>query len=81
MTTTIQNSNELLNYLLSQSNSGIKNWFGFAQQRITGINLAHEIAANHANTMTPDEITDYVIKLNNSIYHKMIKGDGNGHNS
>lgn len=80
MTTTIQNSNELLNYLLTQANSGVKNWFGFTQQRITGINLAHEIAANHADKMTPDEITDYVISLNNSIYHKIIKGDGNGNN-
>jgi hypothetical protein len=78
MTTTIQNNNELLNYLLTQANSGVKNWFGFTQQRITGINLAHEIAANHADKMTPDEITDYVISLNNSIYHKIIKGDGNG---
>lgn len=78
MSTTIQNSNELLNYLLTQANSGVKNWFGFTQQRITGINLAHEIAANHADKMTPDEITDYVISLNNSIYHKIIKGDGNG---
>ena len=80
MTTTIQNSNELLAYLLQQSNSGMKNWFGFTQQRITGINLAHEIAARHADKMSPDEITDYVIQLNNSIYHKLIKGDGNGNN-
>ena len=78
MATTIQNNQELLAYLLSQANSGTKNWFGYVQQRITGINLAHAIAANHADTMTPDEITDYVIKLNNSIYHKLIKGDGHG---
>jgi hypothetical protein len=78
MTTTIQNSNELLAYLLSQSNSGMKNWFGFTQQRITGIHLAHEIAARHADKMTPDEVTDYVVKLNNSIYQKLIKGDSNG---
>lgn len=74
MTTTIQNNTELLNYLIAQANSGTKNWFGFPQQRITGISLAHEIAANHADKMTPDEITDYVIKLNNSIYQKIIKG-------
>jgi hypothetical protein len=78
MSTTIQNSNELLAYLLQQSNSGMKNWFGFTQQRITGINLAHEIAANHADKMTPEEITDFVVRLNNCIYHKMIKGDANG---
>lgn len=81
MTTTIQNTNELLTYLLNQSNSGMKNWFGFTQQRITGINLAHEIAARHANTMSPEEVIDYVIRLNNCIYHKMIKGDGNGNQS
>jgi len=74
MNTTIQNNTELLNYLIAQANSGTKNWFGFSQQRITGITLAHEIAANHADKMTPDEITDYVIKLNNSIYQKIIKG-------
>ena len=81
MSTTIQNNHELLAYLLTQANSGTKNWFGFAQQRITGINLAHEIAARHADHMTPEEVTDYVIRLNNSIYHKLIKGDGNGNNS
>ena len=81
MATTIQNNHELLAYLLTQANSGTKNWFGFAQQRITGINLAHAIAANHADKLSPDEITDYVIQLNNSIYHKLIKGDGNGNNS
>ena len=81
MSTTIQNSNELLIYLLMQSNSGIKNWFGFTQQRITGINLAHAIAARHADCMSPEEVTDYVMRLNNSIYHKLIKGDGNGNNS
>lgn len=77
---TIQNNQDLLNYLLAQANSGTKNWFGFAQQRITGINLVHEIAANHADKMTPEEITDFVIKLNNSIYQKLIKGDGNVNN-
>jgi hypothetical protein len=25
--------------------------------------------------MTPDQITEYVIRLNNSIYTKLIKGD------
>ena len=76
--TTIENSTDLLSYLLSQANSGVKNWFGFSQQRITGIYLAHEIAKFHADKFTPDEIADYVIKLNNSIYQKLIKGDGNG---
>ncbi|MEI7757650.1 MAG: hypothetical protein WCI80_01265 [Bacteroidota bacterium] len=74
----IESSSDLLSYLLSQANSGVKNWFGFAQQRITGIYLAHEIAKYHADKFTPDEIADYVITLNNSIYQKLIKGDGNG---
>jgi hypothetical protein len=74
----IENSSDLLSYLLSQANSGVKNWFGFAQQRITGIYLAHEMAKYHADKFTPDQITDYVMKLNNSIYQKLIKGDGNG---
>jgi hypothetical protein len=72
---TIQNSNDLLSFLISQSNSGVKNWFNFQQQKITGINLVHEIARNHADTMTPEEVVDYVIKLNNIIYNRMIKGD------
>ena len=74
----IESSSDLLSYLLSQANSGVKNWFGFAQQRITGIYLAHEIAKYHADKFTPDQIADYVITLNNSIYQKLIKGDGNG---
>jgi hypothetical protein len=74
----IENSTDLLSYLLSQASSGTKNWFGFAQQRITGIYLAHEIAKYHADKLSPDEISDYVIKLNNSIYQKLIKSDGNG---
>ena len=78
MTTQIKSSDDLLSYLVSQANSGQKNWFGFAQQRLTGINLAHEIAKNHADKLSPEEVVDYVIKLNNSIYQKLIKGDGNG---
>lgn len=71
----IKSQNDLLGFLISQAGSGQKNWFGFAQQRLTGINLAHEIAANHADTMTPDEVVDYVIALNNSIYQKLIKAE------
>lgn len=78
MSLTIQNNQDLLSYLLTQANSGVKNWFGFTQQRITGIYLCHQIAAAHADKMTPDEITNFVINLNNSIYQKIIKGDGNG---
>jgi hypothetical protein len=73
MDTTIQNTNDLLAYLVAQSGSGNKHWFGFLQQKLTGITLAHQIAMNHANKMTPDEIVDYVVRLNNSIYNRMIK--------
>jgi len=69
----IQSSNDLLAYLISQSNSGVKNWFGFQQQRIAGINTAYEIAKYHADTLSPEEVVDYVVKLNNAIFNKMIK--------
>lgn len=75
MNTTIQNSQDLLSYLITQSNSGAKNWFGFHQQRIAGINIAYQIAANHADKMEPEEIVDFVTRLNNSIYTKLIKGE------
>ena len=74
----IQSSNDLLGFLISQSNSGVKNWFGFHQQRIAGINTAYEIAKSHADKMTPEEVVEYVIALNDAIYNKMIK-NGNGH--
>jgi len=69
----IKNNNDLLNYLLIQMDSGQKNWFGFPQQRITGINLAHQIAAMHADKLTPKEVVDYVVELNNEIYKSFIK--------
>ena len=75
MTTQINNSDDLLSYLVSQANSGQKNWFGFAQQRLTGINLAHEIAKHHADKLSPEECVDYAIKLNNAVYHKIIKAE------
>ena len=71
--TTIQNNTDLLSYILSQAGSGNKNWFGFPQQRLAGIHTVYEIAKNHADTMSPEEIVEYVNKLNNAIYHKMIK--------
>jgi hypothetical protein len=71
--TTINNNNDLLSFLISQSNSGVKNWFGFQQQRIAGINTAYEIAKHHADKLSPEEVVDYVVKLNNAIYQKMIK--------
>ena len=71
--TTINNNNDLLSFLITQSNSGVKNWFGFQQQRIAGINTAYEIAKRHADKLSPEEVVDYVVKLNNAIYQKMIK--------
>lgn len=68
-------SKDLLAYLITQSSSGAKNWFGFQQQKIMGINLCYEIAKNHAAEMSPDEVTEYVVRLNDSIYKKLIKGE------
>ena len=69
------NSEALLNYLVSQASSGSKNWFGFHQQRLAGIHIAYEIAKNHADKMTPDQIAEYVLKLNNAIYIKLVRGE------
>jgi hypothetical protein len=73
--TTQNASQDLLNYLIAQANSGQKNWFGFQQQRIAGINVAYEIAKNHADKMTPEQCAEYALKLNNAIYSKLVKGD------
>jgi hypothetical protein len=72
MTTTIKDTNDLLNFLVAQSDSR-KDWFGFTQQRLTAITLAHDIAARHADKFTPDEIVEYVYSLNNALYQKIIK--------
>lgn len=71
----IKSQNDLLGFLITQAGSGQKNWFGFAEQRLTGINLAHEIAARHADKMTPAEVVEYVVSLNNCIYTKLIKAE------
>jgi hypothetical protein len=71
--TQINNSQDLLTYIINQSNSGQKNWFGFQQQRIAGIDTAYKMAVLHADKMTPEQIVEYVTKLNNTIYDKMIK--------
>lgn len=73
--TTIHNTNDLLSYVVSLAQSGQKNWFGFPQQRITGIHLAHEIAKLHADKMSPEEVVDYVVRLNNAIFSKLLKGN------
>jgi len=70
--TTIQNTNDLLNFLVTQSEVR-KDWFGFTQQKMTAISLSHEIARNHADKMTPDEIVDYAIELNEIIYQKIVR--------
>lgn len=68
----IQNTTDLLNFLLTQSESR-KDWFGFTQQRLTAVNLAHEIAKRHADKMTPQEVVEYAVKVNDSIYQSIIK--------
>lgn len=69
------NSGELLTFLVSQANSGSKNWFGFHEQRIAGIYAAYKIAEAHADKLSPDEIADYALRLNNAIYKKLVKGE------
>jgi hypothetical protein len=71
--TTIQNTNDLLGFLTSQANQ-TKDWFGYRQQNLTGIDLAYKIATHHADKMSPDEVVEYVITLNQSIFNKIIKG-------
>lgn len=73
--TTPNNSEALINYLVTQANSGSKNWFGFQQQRVAGIHLAYEIAKHHADKMSPEECADYAVRLNNAVYNKLIKGE------
>jgi hypothetical protein len=75
METTIKDSNDLLSFLISQAGSR-KDWFGFQQQKLTAISLAHEIAAKHADKMTPHEVVNYVSELNNQLYQKIIKPGG-----
>ena len=74
----IKSNDDLLNYLIERANSTdpniAKQWFGRLQQRITGIQLAHAIAANHADKMTPDQVVDYVNNLQNTIFKKIVIG-------
>lgn len=72
MTTTIQNTNDLLSFLVTQSESR-KDWFGFTQQRMTAISLAHEIAARHADKLNPEEVVEYAVAVNDYIYKRIIK--------
>ena len=68
----IQDSSDLLSYLITQA-SERKDWFGFTQQRMTAVTLAHQIAKQHADKMTPEEVVEYALKLNQTIYNKIIK--------
>lgn len=72
----IQNSEDLLTFIVTQSKSGNKAWFGFQQQRIVGIYMCYEMAKIHGDKMSADEIVEYVIGLNNAVFKKMIKVDG-----
>ncbi len=47
--------------------------FQFWKQRLTAVSLAHEIAKNHANTMSPEEVVDFAVRVNDSIYQHIIK--------
>jgi len=76
MTTTIKSNNDLLGYLIEQSVHSPKGWFSFSQQKMTGIALAHAIATNHADKMSPSEIVQYVTDLNNEIYNGIIQKKG-----
>ncbi len=70
--TTIKDNTGLLCFLVGQADSS-KNWFGFTQQRITAIALAHDSARHHADKLTPEEAVAYAIALNQAIYDKIIK--------
>lgn len=63
----------LLTYLISEFIKDRKGWFGYKQQKITGITLIHAIAANHADKMTPAEIVEFVLALNDEVYSGFFK--------
>jgi hypothetical protein len=69
---TTQNTNVLLDYLVSQA-AVQKDWFGFLQQRIAGVDLAYRIASQHADKMTPKDVVNYVKQLNDEIYEHILR--------
>lgn len=69
----VRNSDDLLAFLASQAEKDGKQWFGYLQQKMTGISLVHQIAARHADKMTPEQIVSYVKALNDEIFRRMIK--------
>ena len=70
--TTIQNTADLLSFLVQQAETR-KDWFGFTQQKMTAVSLAHEIAARHADTMSPEQVVEYAKELNELLFHRLIK--------
>lgn len=71
--TEINKNSDLLGFLVMKMASEKKDWFGFSEQRVTGINLVHEIAKHHADKMSPQDVVDYVKDLNDAIYQGFIK--------
>ena len=69
----VRNTDDLLTFLSTQAEKDGKQWFGYLQQKMTGIALVHQIAARHADKMTPAEIVSYVKRLNDEIFQRMIK--------
>jgi len=69
---TTQNTNVLLDYLVSQA-AVQKDWFGFLQQRIAVVDLAYRIASQHADKMTPKDVVNYVKQLNDEIYEHILR--------
>ena len=72
-TTVIRNTNDLLTFLADQA-SQRKDWFGRTQQKLTAIKLAHEIASNHANSMTPEEVITYSLKVTQQVFDRIVMG-------
>jgi len=70
---TIQNTNDLLAFLTTEMEKNSKQWYGFTQQKLLNIKLVHEIAARNADVLDPAEVVEYVLKLNDEIYNKIIK--------
>jgi hypothetical protein len=69
--TTIQNTSDLLTFLVDQSDQR-KDWFSWQQQKMTAIVLAHDIAKTHADLMTPAEIVTFVLSLQDEIFHRIV---------
>ena len=78
MTSSVENHHDLLNFIIEQSGSGAKDWFGYPQQKIVGVYIAFALAVEHGDKFTPDEIVDYVYKLNNAVFTKLIIGKAHG---